>query len=118
MTTRLSIIALAGMARTLVAVGTSREKFMFLTTAAAAPRRTADWSSADAAALGLAGSDLAGSALAAGADLAGASFLAGFSAAGLAAAGFSAAGFAGAEPFEDGAAVFAGAFGGAEVLVA
>src|SRR3954468_891262 len=41
MTTRLSIISLAGMARTLVAVGTSSDAFMFLTTAAAAPRSTA-----------------------------------------------------------------------------
>ena len=40
MTTRLSIISLAGMARTLVAVGTSSEAFMFLTTAAEAPRST------------------------------------------------------------------------------
>lgn len=39
MTIRLSIISLAGMARTLVAVGTSSEADMFLTTAAAAPRR-------------------------------------------------------------------------------
>ena len=38
MTIRLSIISLAGMARTLVAVGTSSEADMFLTTAAAAPR--------------------------------------------------------------------------------
>src|SRR6185437_8111905 len=40
MTIRLSIISLAGMARTLVAVGTSSEADMFLTTAAAAPRST------------------------------------------------------------------------------
>jgi hypothetical protein len=40
MTMRLSIIALAGIARTLVAVGTSSEADMFLTTAAAAPRIT------------------------------------------------------------------------------
>ncbi len=40
MTMRLSIITLAGMARTLVAVGTSSEADMFLTTAAAAPRST------------------------------------------------------------------------------
>jgi uncharacterized membrane protein SpoIIM required for sporulation len=38
MTIRLSIISLAGMARTLVAVGTSNDADMFLTTAAAAPR--------------------------------------------------------------------------------
>src|ERR1700739_2263521 len=40
MTIRLSIISLAGMARTLVAVGTSSDADMFLTTAAAAPRST------------------------------------------------------------------------------
>ena len=40
MTMRLSINSLAGMARTLVAVGTSSDAFMFLTTAAAAPRNT------------------------------------------------------------------------------
>src|SRR3954452_12505448 len=38
MTMRLSIISLAGIARTLVAVGTSSEANMFFTTAAAAPR--------------------------------------------------------------------------------
>ena len=40
MTIRLSIISLAGTARTLVAVGTSSDADMFLTTAAAAPRST------------------------------------------------------------------------------
>ena len=40
MTIRLSISSLAGMARTLVAVGTSSDADMFLTTAAAAPRST------------------------------------------------------------------------------
>ena len=40
MTIRLSIISLAGMARTLVAVGTSSDADMFFTTAAAAPRST------------------------------------------------------------------------------
>ena len=40
MTIRLSIISLAGMARTLVAVGTSNDADMFFTTAAAAPRST------------------------------------------------------------------------------
>src|SRR3954451_3002477 len=40
MTMRLSIISLAGIARTLVAVGTSSEANMFFTTAAAAPRST------------------------------------------------------------------------------
>src|SRR5215212_486479 len=43
MTMRLSIISLAGMARTLVAVGTSSDADMFFTTAAAAPRST--WAS-------------------------------------------------------------------------
>ena len=80
MTMRLSIISLAGMARTLVAVGTSSEAFMFLTTAAAAPRSTANSSSSPgggpAGDFGLAGSALAGRP--------GASALAG---AGLAAAG-------------------------------
>src|SRR6478672_2787342 len=59
MTIRLSIIALTGMARTLVAVGTSSDADMFFTTAAAAPRSTRLSSpSADqteAAAFGLAG---------------------------------------------------------------
>src|SRR4051794_7745892 len=40
MTIRLSISSLAGMARTLVAVGTSSDADMFFTTAAAAPRNT------------------------------------------------------------------------------
>jgi len=40
MTIRLSIISLAGMARTLVAVGTSSDADMFLTTVAVAPRST------------------------------------------------------------------------------
>ena len=47
MTTRLSIISLAGMARTLVAVGRSSDIDMFLTTAAAAPRST--WTSSPSA---------------------------------------------------------------------
>ena len=59
MTIRLSIISLAGKARTLVAVGTSNDADMFFTTAAAAPRSTRVSSpSADgtgAAAFGLAG---------------------------------------------------------------
>ena len=59
MTIRLSIISLAGTARTLVAVGTSNDADMFFTTAAAAPRSTRVSSpSADgtgAAAFGLAG---------------------------------------------------------------
>src|SRR4051794_41745591 len=40
MTIRLSISNFAGMARTLVAVGTSNDADMFFTTAAAAPRST------------------------------------------------------------------------------
>src|SRR5690348_18396121 len=39
MTTRLSASSFAGTARTLVAVGTASEAFMFLTTSDAAPRR-------------------------------------------------------------------------------
>src|SRR5690606_10145773 len=46
MTMRLSIIALAGMARTLVAVGTSSDASMLRTTAAAGPRNTCFSSSA------------------------------------------------------------------------
>src|SRR6202008_582207 len=46
MTIRLSISSLAGMARTLVAVGTSSDADMFLTTAAAAPRSTCNSSPA------------------------------------------------------------------------
>src|ERR1700752_2136312 len=42
-TTRLSIISLAGIARTLVAVGSSSDIDMFFTTAAAPPRNT--WTS-------------------------------------------------------------------------
>src|SRR5829696_7808207 len=62
MTMRLSIISFAGIARTLVAVGTSSDAFMFFTTAAAAPRNTWFSSSADGAgagAFGLAGVGLA-----------------------------------------------------------
>ena len=50
MTIRLSIISLAGMARTLVAVGTSSDADMFFTTAAAAPRST--WTSSPSAGAG------------------------------------------------------------------
>src|SRR6201996_5721739 len=46
-TMRLSISSLAGMARTLVAVGRSSDWDMFLTTAAAAPRST--WTSSPSA---------------------------------------------------------------------
>src|SRR6476619_6143389 len=65
MTVRLSIINLAGMARTLVAVGTSSEAFMFLTTAAAAPRSTATSSSSPGGGPAGALAALAGSAFAA-----------------------------------------------------
>src|ERR1700720_4278435 len=50
MTVRLSIISLAGTARTLVAVGRSSDIDMFLTTAAAAPRST--WTSSPSAGAG------------------------------------------------------------------
>src|SRR3954468_8248110 len=53
MTMRLSASSLAGTARTLVAVGTVSDTFMFLTTAAAAPRR-GDWAPAATGAAGLA----------------------------------------------------------------
>src|SRR5579859_3130790 len=52
-TTRLSIISLAGMARTLVAVGRSSDIDMFFATAAAAPRNT--WTSSPSAGGGPAG---------------------------------------------------------------
>src|ERR1700754_2789007 len=68
MTTRLSIISLAGMARTLVAVGRSSDCDMFLTTAAAAPRST--WFSSPSAGGGPAG--FGAGAGAAGCDLTGA----------------------------------------------
>ncbi|GAS98425.1 putative uncharacterized protein, partial [Mycolicibacterium canariasense] len=48
----MSIISLAGMARTLVAVGTSSEAFMFFTTAAAAPRSTEVSASSEGGAAG------------------------------------------------------------------
>src|SRR3954447_15248164 len=67
MTMRLSASSLAGTARTLVAVGTVSERFMFLTTAAAAPR------SGDCAppATGAVGFAAAGAAALAGAGAAG-----------------------------------------------
>src|SRR3954469_17821004 len=76
MTMRLSASSLAGTARTLVAVGTVSDTFMFLTTAAAAPRR-GDWVPAATGAAGFAAGAAAG---------AGAGFAAGF-AAGLGASG-------------------------------
>ena len=51
MTTRLSASSFAGTARTLVAVGTASEAFMFLTTSDAAPRRVVDTPSACSVAL-------------------------------------------------------------------
>ncbi|GAB2725548.1 hypothetical protein GCM10027089_56920 [Nocardia thraciensis] len=65
MTRRLSIISLAGMARTLVAVGMVSEADMFLTMAAAGPRSTFA-SSADSAAFG---APVVGAALEAGAGV-------------------------------------------------
>src|SRR3954466_6783389 len=73
MTMRLSASSLAGTARTLVAVGTVSETFMFLTTAADAPRR----GDCLPAAIGVAG-------LAAGAGLVSAGFLGGGGGAGAA----------------------------------
>src|SRR2546423_11743060 len=70
MTIRLSIINLAGIARTLVAVGTSSDDDMFFTTAAAAPRNTwfsSPWAGASAGAFGLAGAGSAALGLAGGA---------------------------------------------------
>ena len=61
MTMRLSIISLAGIARTLVAVGTSSEADMFFTTAAAAPRSTC---ASSPSAVGVAGFACAGLGLA------------------------------------------------------
>src|SRR5437763_3508748 len=54
MTMRLSASSLAGTARTLVAVGTVSERFMFLTTAAAAPR-SGDWAPEATGVAGVAG---------------------------------------------------------------
>jgi hypothetical protein len=63
MTIRLSIINFAGIARTLVAVGTSSDADMFLTTAAAAPRstRTSSPSARGSAAAGFFAAGLSGS---------------------------------------------------------
>src|SRR5215218_4165122 len=81
MTMRLSASSLAGTARTLVAVGTVSERFMFLTTAADAPR-SGDWAPA---AIGVAGVLAAAAGLSAGLS------------AGLAAGVFTGAACAGAE---------------------
>src|SRR5580765_4572871 len=98
MTTRLSMSSLAGTARTLVAVGTSREDSMLVTTRALAPRRGGTTDSPLAlVALGASGSrgrrttELAGAAAvgAAGGGAAGAG-------GGLAAAGVRSAGITGA----------------------
>src|ERR1700760_3532762 len=55
MTMRLSASSFAGTARTLVAVGTVSEAFMFLTTLAAAPRSGVEWGPAGAGGGGLGG---------------------------------------------------------------
>src|ERR1700756_1101084 len=88
MTVRLSIMSLAGTARMLVAVGTSRDADMFLTTAAAAPRSACNSSPSTVgggAAFGAAGA--VASPLPAGAGLAGGAGAAG-AAGGIAGAGF------------------------------
>src|SRR4051794_40622343 len=107
MTMRLSASSLAGTARTLVAVGTVSERFMFLTTAAAAPR-SGDCSPA---ATGAAGVLAAGAAALLSAGLLSAGFAAGGAAVVLSACfvgagdgvpgGFGAAAGA-AEPLADG----------------
>src|SRR4051794_19387356 len=125
MTIRLSASSFAGTARTLVAVGTVSDRFMFLTTAAAAPRSglcdpaatgvpgfaaaglsaaglagaawgAAGWAGADGAGAGWAGAGLAGADWA-GADWAGA----GGAGADRAAAGVAAAGCVAAEPLPE-----------------
>ena len=93
MTIRLSIINLAGIARTLVAVGTSNDADMFFTTAAAAPRRTCVTTpfpdGTEAAVFGAAGAAAAfcsmGAALRIGGDFAGAAVFGSPAAAGFAA---------------------------------
>src|SRR4051794_12005214 len=67
MTTRLSASSLAGTARTLVAVGTVSEAFMFFTTLAAAPRSGVRLGPSPSAATGFAAGFAAGLAGAAGA---------------------------------------------------
>src|SRR4051794_38476978 len=89
MTMRLSASSLAGTARTLVAVGTVSETFMFLTTAAAAPRN-GDWLPAATGGAGVLAAGLS-------ADCAAEAFPAGaVAAAGSAGAGAAAGGLAGA----------------------
>src|SRR5690242_12195721 len=80
-TMRLSASSLAGTARTLVAVGTVSETFMFFTTAAAAPR-SGDWEPAATGVAGFAAGFAASAGL--GSD--------GLLAAGLLSAGFASAG--------------------------
>src|SRR5689334_20836564 len=98
---RLSASSLAGTARTLVAVGTVSETFMFLTTAAAAPR-SGDW---EPAAIGVAGLAAGAAVLAASAGL----VSAGFVSAALVSAGFAAGAGAGAAAFWAGCAAGWGA---------
>src|ERR1700710_560073 len=62
-TMRLSASSLAGPARPLVAVGTVSEAFMFLTTAAAAPRSGVCFGPSDGVAAGFVGAAFAGSAV-------------------------------------------------------
>src|SRR4051812_18673266 len=100
MTMRLSASSLAGTARTLVAVGTVSETFMFLTTAAAAPR-SGDW---EPAAIGVAGFGAGAAAL-----LSAGLVSAGLVSAGLLSAGFAAGVGAGAAAFGAGAACWGAA---------
>src|SRR3954466_1461140 len=92
-TTRLSMRSLAGMARTLVAVGTPRLASMLETTRAAAPRRGRGAGASDVALSFASPSD---SAFAAGAFAAGRAGSAGVFGAAAAGFGFAAAGLAGA----------------------
>src|SRR5690349_2303983 len=108
-TIRLSIINFAGMARTLVAVGTSSDAFIFFTTAAAAPRST--WLSPPSTATGT-GTAFAGWAAGAGAGAAAAG------AAGVAGAGVAGAAGAAGAAAAGGAAAVAGCPLAAEVSVA
>src|SRR3954470_17118155 len=104
MTMRLSASSFAGTARTLVAVGTVSEAFMFLTTLAAAPRR------GDCVPAATGGAAVLAAGLAAGA------FSAGALGAGLLGAGVLGAGAAGAGAAEAGAVeVDAAEVGAAEV---
>src|SRR5262245_44269480 len=91
MTMRLSKSSFTGTARTVVAVGSSREAFMFFATAAEGPGTVTSWGPVGASAtgwacLGAAGA-AAGFAAAGAAGLAGAGAAAGFGAAGAGAAG-------------------------------